>query len=76
MNRYKLLIKYDGGSFCGWQLQKDKRTVQGVIENALSQIFKIKSRVIIHGAGRTDSGVHAYRQVAHFDFLTNLSENI
>lgn len=75
MNRYKLLIKYDGGRFCGWQIQKDKRTVQGVIENALSQVFKIKSRVIIYGAGRTDSGVHAYQQVAHFDFLTNLSEN-
>ena len=75
MKRYKLLIKYDGEKFCGWQIQKDKRTVQGVIENALSQVFKIKSRVIIHGAGRTDSGVHAYQQVAHFNFLTNLNEN-
>ena len=76
MKRFKLLIKYDGERFCGWQIQKDKRTVQGVIENALSQVFKIKSRVIVFGAGRTDSGVHAYQQVAHFNFLTNLNENI
>ena len=75
MKRYKLLIRYDGEKFYGWQIQKDRRTVQGVIENALSQVFKIKSRVIVHGAGRTDSGVHAYQQVAHFDFLTNLNEN-
>jgi len=76
VKRFKLLIKYDGERFCGWQIQKDKRTVQGVIENALSQVFKIKSRVIVFGAGRTDSGVHAYQQVAHFNFLTNLNENI
>jgi tRNA pseudouridine38-40 synthase len=75
VKRYKLLIRYDGEKFYGWQIQKDRRTVQGVIENALSQVFKIKSRVIVHGAGRTDSGVHAYQQVAHFDFLTNLNEN-
>lgn len=75
MKRYKLLIKYDGEKFYGWQLQKDKRTVQGVIENALSQVFRIKSRVILHGAGRTDSGVHAYQQVAHFNFSTNLNES-
>ena len=74
MKRYKLLIKYDGEKFYGWQIQKYKRTVQGLIENALSLVFKLKSRVIVHGAGRTDSGVHAYQQVAHFDFLTKLNE--
>ena len=74
MKRYKLLIKYDGEKFFGWQIQKDKRTVQGVIESALSLVFKVKSRVIVHGAGRTDSGVHAYQQVAHFDFMTKLNE--
>lgn len=75
MKRYRLNIKYDGEKFYGWQIQKNKRTVQGVIEKALSQLFKLKSRVIVHGAGRTDSGVHAYQQVAHFDFLTSLNEN-
>ncbi len=75
MKRYKLIIKYDGEKFFGWQIQKDKRTVQGLIEKALSLVLKVKSRIIVHGAGRTDSGVHAYQQVAHFDFLTNLNED-
>ena len=73
MNRYKITIQYDGSSFSGWQLQKNRNTVQGEIENALGIISGSKNRIAVHGAGRTDSGVHAYGQVAHFDLDTNLT---
>jgi len=72
LHRYKILIQYDGSSYNGWQLQKNKRTVQGEIENALKIISRSKHRIAVHGSGRTDSGVHAYGQVAHFDLNTNL----
>ncbi len=63
--RYKMTIEYDGSPFCGWQRQKDANTVQGTIERALSHF--VGSPMEIHGSGRTDSGVHAKGQVAHFD---------
>ena len=72
MHRYKIIIQYDGSSFSGWQLQKNRNTVQGQIENALKIISGSKNRIAVHGAGRTDSGVHAHGQVAHFDLDTNL----
>ena len=65
--RYRLIIQYDGAKFFGWQLQKNKRTVQGVIEEALKLILKSKSRIPVYGSGRTDKGVHAWGQVAHAD---------
>jgi len=65
MTRLAMLIEYDGTEFFGWQLQQNQRTIQGDIERALEIILKEKIR--IHGAGRTDSGVHATGQVAHFD---------
>ena len=65
--RYRLNIQYDGAKFFGWQLQKNKRTVQGVIEEALKLILKSNSRIPVHGSGRTDKGVHAWGQVAHAD---------
>ncbi len=73
LHRYKTIIQYDGSSFSGWQLQKNKKTVQGDIENALRIISGSKDRIVVHGAGRTDAGVHAYGQVAHFDLDTNLT---
>ena len=63
-----MTIQYDGTDFCGWQIQKDKRTVQGIIEKVLMVVFNFDKRISIYGSGRTDSGVHSSGQVAHFDF--------
>ena len=65
MNRLKLTIEYDGSNFVGWQKQKKGKSVQEEIEKTLLQLFQKKIQVF--GAGRTDSGVHALGQVAHFD---------
>lgn len=64
MTTVRLLIAYDGTFFSGWQAQADKRTVQGEIERALGELLAVPVRIF--GAGRTDGGVHASGQVAHF----------
>lgn len=61
----KITLEYDGTEYAGWQIQPDVATVQGVVEEALARILKEPTRV--HGAGRTDAGVHAAGQVAHFE---------
>ena len=71
MPRFKITLHYDGTGFRGWQLQNKERTVQGEIEDAL-QILNKKKLIRVHGAGRTDTGVHAMGQVAHFDFNTDM----
>ncbi len=69
--RYVLKLGYDGTDFNGWQIQPRGRTVQEEIETALSVIAKQKIPVL--GSGRTDSGVHAFNQYAHFDFPINMT---
>jgi tRNA pseudouridine38-40 synthase len=63
--RWKCMVAYDGTQFEGWQAQPGGNTVQDLIEKRLGVIFD--RRVVIHGSGRTDSGVHARGQVFHFD---------
>ena len=75
--RLKLTFSYDGSKFSGFQRQNKMRSVQKCIEDALSDIYG--SKIEIKGAGRTDAGVHANGQVAHFDaeiFIPKLKEKI
>ena len=65
MQRYKIKIEYDGTDFVGWQFQKNGLSIQEVLEKALLRLSNEK--VIVMGAGRTDAGVHALEQTAHFD---------
>jgi len=63
--RYKIIIEYDGTPFVGWQKQENGRSIQESIESAIKKIFE--EEVAVFGAGRTDAGVHAIGQTAHFD---------
>ena len=65
MPRYKIFIEYDGARYYGWQKQPNLTTIQGQIESALKNLTK--KNIEIMGSGRTDAGVHALAQVAHFD---------
>ena len=64
--RYKMKIAYDGTNYSGWQVQPQHRTVQGEIERLLAEMTSQK-HVRVESSGRTDTGVHARAQVAHFD---------
>jgi len=68
MSRYFIHMAYDGGDYFGWQIQPNEKTVQQVIEHALSTL--LKQEIPVSGAGRTDTGVHASYFVAHFDHFS------
>jgi tRNA pseudouridine38-40 synthase len=71
--RLRLDIAYDGTEFAGWALQAGQRTVAGVLDDALSTVFRVP--VQLRAAGRTDAGVHATGQVAHVDVPTDALPN-
>src|SRR5690606_27314272 len=74
MNNYKLTIQYDGGRYKGWQrLGNSDKTIQGKIENVLSEFAGEKIEII--GSGRTDAGVHALGQIANFKMRNNATED-
>jgi tRNA pseudouridine38-40 synthase len=74
MKNYRIVLAYDGTDFRGWQRQPDGRTVQGVLEDAIRKVTE--KRTVVHGAGRTDAGVHALGQVASFRGAFKLSDEV
>jgi tRNA pseudouridine38-40 synthase len=75
MARFKLTIEYDGSPYYGWQFQKNRPTVMGVLMNACKSALGV-SEFELYGAGRTDAGVHALAQVAHLDVQTRLQPDV
>ena len=65
MHRYQVLIEYVGTNFVGWQIQSNGKSIQKLIQTKLSKL--LKEKVSLVGSGRTDAGVHAIEQSAHFD---------
>ena len=78
--RYKITIEYEGTDLLGWQWQPDGPSAQGFLETAVKQAFgrfvaeNIDNGALVWGAGRTDAGVHALAQVAHFDLNLDIEE--
>ena len=72
MFRYQLLIEYEGCNFRGWQIQKKGKTIQGLVQEKASKL--LKEKIILLGSGRTDAGVHAREQSAHFDCTNKINK--
>ena len=72
MFRYQILIEYEGTHFRGWQVQKKGKTIQGLIQEKISNL--LKEKIVLLGSGRTDRGVHAIEQSAHFDCKNQIKQ--
>ena len=72
MFRYQILIEYVGSSFIGWQVQKKGKTIQGLIQKKISKL--LDEKIIVTGSGRTDAGVHAIEQSAHFECSNRIQD--
>ena len=70
MFRYQILIEYVGSSFIGWQVQTKGKTIQGLIQKKIS--YLLNEKITLIGSGRTDTGVHAIEQSAHFDVTAKI----
>jgi tRNA pseudouridine38-40 synthase len=70
--RFKLSLEYAGTRYRGWQIQKNARTVQGALADAVKAVCGARVDFELYGSGRTDAGVHALLQVAHLDVVTHL----
>lgn len=69
MRKILLTIQYNGKNFCGWQKQKNALSIEEVLENKISAL--LGETIVLEASGRTDAGVHAYAQTAHFDTCSN-----
>ncbi len=72
MFRYQILIEYVGTSFRGWQIQKKGKTIQGLVQEKISRL--LREKITLFGSGRTDTGVHAIEQSAHFDCKNKITQ--
>ena len=72
MFKYQILVEYVGTNFRGWQVQKKGKTIQGLLQEKISKL--LKEKIILLGSGRTDTGVHAIEQSAHFDCINQIKE--
>lgn len=72
IRRIKLTVSYDGTGFCGWQRQKHDASIQEEIEKRLGRMTN--EEIFLHGAGRTDAGVHAEAMIAHFDTAATVTD--
>ncbi len=70
MFRYQIIIEYLGTNFSGWQIQKKGKTIQGTIQSKISKL--LKEKIVLIGSGRTDAGVHAIEQSAHFNCIKKI----
>lgn len=74
MSKYKLTISYDGTNYCGWQIQPNSTTIQELIQNTMKVL--LKHDITLIGSGRTDTGVHALEQTAHFLSEVDINSNM
>ncbi len=73
MYKYQILVEYVGTNFRGWQIQKKGKTIQGLIQKEISKL--LKEKIILFGSGRTDTGVHAIEQSAHFECKNQINQS-